>query len=99
MALLSSAALCALSSAMPVQAQVAGNPGDLHTPTTYTKGYMTTPQPRAARLAPPRLDRSRRLPRSPTASAGLARFRARASRGLSAQALPRRAARLAPPRL
>ncbi len=43
MALLSSAALCALSSAMPVQAQVAGNPGDLHTPTTYTKGYMTTP--------------------------------------------------------
>ena len=38
-ALLSGAAISALCSLTPAAAQVAGNPGDLHTPTPYTQEY------------------------------------------------------------
>jgi hypothetical protein len=38
-ALFSAVALSALLSAAPASAQVAGNPGDLHTPTQYTQSY------------------------------------------------------------
>jgi len=38
-AVLSGAAISALCSFTPAAAQVAGNPGDLHTPTPYTQEY------------------------------------------------------------
>jgi hypothetical protein len=38
-AFLSTAAIAAVLSATPVAAQVAGNPGDPHTPTLYTSEY------------------------------------------------------------
>ena len=37
--LLSTAAVCAFVFASPATAQVAGNPGDQHTPTVYTERY------------------------------------------------------------
>ncbi len=37
--LLSTGAVCAFVLATPAAAQVAGNPGDLHTPTTYTNEF------------------------------------------------------------
>ena len=40
LALLSSAAIGGVLAATPAGAQVAGNPGDMHTPTPYTKDYM-----------------------------------------------------------
>ena len=43
-AFLSTAAIAAVLSATPVAAQVAGNPGDQHTPTPYTKDYWAQTQ-------------------------------------------------------
>jgi len=42
--LLSMTAAAAILSAAPAAAQVAGNPGDLHAPTQYTKRYAYPPQ-------------------------------------------------------
>jgi hypothetical protein len=42
--LLSTAAISAALSASPVAAQVAGNPGDQHTPTLYTQQYWAQTQ-------------------------------------------------------
>ena len=39
--LLVAGATCASALATPALAQVAGNPGDLHTPTVYTQQYRT----------------------------------------------------------
>ena len=41
--LLSAGAVAAALSAVPAAAQVAGNPGDLHTPTQYTQRYDYAP--------------------------------------------------------
>ena len=49
--LLSTGALCAVLLATPAVAQVAGNPGDLHTPTVYTneaRGEVSGYNPGAA---------------------------------------------------
>ena len=43
-AFLSTAAVCAAMTATPGAAQVAGNPGDQHTPTPYTKDYWAQSQ-------------------------------------------------------
>jgi hypothetical protein len=43
-AFLSTAAIAAVLSATPVAAQVAGNPGDQHTPTVYTQNYWAQMQ-------------------------------------------------------
>jgi hypothetical protein len=43
-AFLSTAAITAALSATPVAAQVAGNPGDQHTPTPYTSDYWAQTQ-------------------------------------------------------
>src|SRR5271165_4045236 len=42
-AFLSTAAVCAGLAATPAAAQVAGNPGDQHTPTPYTRDYWSQP--------------------------------------------------------
>ena len=61
-AFLSTAAIAALLSATPVAAQVAGNPGDQHTPTPYTNRLLG-PDPTGTRLATTAV-RSLRLARS-----------------------------------
>ena len=53
--LLSTAAVCAFVFASPATAQVAANPGDLHSPTVYTQSIelrcRATPQVMPVRLA------------------------------------------------
>ena len=43
-AFLSTAAVCAAMTATPGAAQVAGHPGEQHTPTPYTRDYWSQPQ-------------------------------------------------------
>jgi hypothetical protein len=45
---LSTVAICVAAAATPAAAQVAGNPGDQHTPTVYTEQYDRTVAPGAA---------------------------------------------------